>query len=210
MLEFMRRRAGRRVRIRVNLPKTNPQLLQLWKLLGSLHACATIFKGKRFVDMAQTELPVDVIWVWFLHIVLQLHQGFLLEFLNLPAAIHTRMIWWVTHTIALSDCKISAFLNDFVWMSENHATDWVKQIHQGWTTREPSGRRIHSCRSPTWSCCYRTPGTSKRAPWPASPFRLKACLKDKITFQWGCCHHRYWLIAPSPPCGSLHWAQLSM
>lgn len=38
-------------------------------------------------------LPVGVFWICFLHVVLQLHQRFPLELLNLPAAVHTWMIF---------------------------------------------------------------------------------------------------------------------
>lgn len=46
-------------------------------------------------------VPVGVIWICFLHVVLQLHQGFLLELLNLPTTVHTWVISRVKHTTVI-------------------------------------------------------------------------------------------------------------
>lgn len=39
------------------------------------------------------KVPICIIWICLLHVVLQLHQGFLLKLLYLPAAIHAWMIY---------------------------------------------------------------------------------------------------------------------
>lgn len=48
--------------------------------------------------MTSVTVPVGVVWVRLLHVVLQLHQRFLLELLDLPTAVHTWVISRATHS----------------------------------------------------------------------------------------------------------------
>lgn len=53
------------------------------------------------------EVPICVIWICLLHVVLQLHQGFLLKLLYLPTAIHP---WMICHIKHMTDDILAVYL----------------------------------------------------------------------------------------------------